>query len=371
MSILIISQPYDDHAGAVEWALKLRGHDVDMLFLQDFPAEITLSMNVHKDECAISVIADGVDKYRDEYAVVWNRRHAPPSLDEGFPLNEVDRKFATRIARRTYSEFLSVAYANAVWINETFASYAAINKLKQLVAAARCGFSVPETLLSNNINEIRNFVTRQPEQSIIKTFEQYQWRMDRKSLSIPTSIFDISTLEGHEESVRYSPSIFQPFIKKQYEVRATVLGEELVAAKLISKCDDSKVDWRFYASTSSVEIVPFLLPDDVKNKCIKLVKSLGLKFGCIDLICSEDDDFIFLEINQMGQFLWKEVASPEIQMLSAFILFIEREADLSPSTMNLPTWQEYLDTGAQEQYYARSEKHKPLVADVGVFERQV
>ncbi|MEJ2669125.1 MAG: MvdD family ATP-grasp ribosomal peptide maturase, partial [Gammaproteobacteria bacterium] len=33
---------------------------------------------------------------------------------------------------------------------------------------------------------------------------------------------------------------------------------------------------------------------------------LGLNFGCIDMILTPDDEFVFLEVNPNGQWLWVE-----------------------------------------------------------------
>lgn len=53
---------------------------------------------------------------------------------------------------------------------------------------------------------------------------------------------------------------------------------------------------------------------------------LGLLFGCIDLMVTPDDDYVFLEVNEMGQFLWIERANPDIRMLDTFCDFLIRSA---------------------------------------------
>jgi hypothetical protein len=40
--------------------------------------------------------------------------------------------------------------------------------------------------------------------------------------------------------------------------------------------------------------------------CRDLLTRLGLVFGCLDLIVTPDGRYVFLEINQMGQFLFIE-----------------------------------------------------------------
>ena len=55
---------------------------------------------------------------------------------------------------------------------------------------------------------------------------------------------------------------------------------------------------------------------------------LGLAFGCLDFIVTPDGKYVFLEVNQMGQFLWVEVANPDLLVLDAFChLLVSGTAD--------------------------------------------
>lgn len=56
--------------------------------------------------------------------------------------------------------------------------------------------------------------------------------------------------------------------------------------------------------------------------CRALMKRLGLVFGCFDFIVTPAGEYVFLEINQMGQFLWIEEANPDFPLLQMFCDFI-------------------------------------------------
>ncbi len=45
---------------------------------------------------------------------------------------------------------------------------------------------------------------------------------------------------------------------------------------------------------------------DIANKCIDLVKRLGLKFSAIDMVLTPSGKYYFLEINPNGQWAWLE-----------------------------------------------------------------
>lgn len=64
-------------------------------------------------------------------------------------------------------------------------------------------------------------------------------------------------------------------------------------------------DWRRYDLPNTPH-KPYALPMDLEQKCIALVKTLGLIFGCIDMIITPNNEYVFLEINPNGQWLWIE-----------------------------------------------------------------
>jgi glutathione synthase/RimK-type ligase-like ATP-grasp enzyme len=52
---------------------------------------------------------------------------------------------------------------------------------------------------------------------------------------------------------------------------------------------------------------PYTLPEEIESKCFELVRQLGLNFGCIDMILTPDNHYVFLDINPTAaQWLWVE-----------------------------------------------------------------
>ena len=73
------------------------------------------------------------------------------------------------------------------------------------------------------------------------------------------------------------------------------------------------------------------LPRAVEERCIALMRKLGLAFGCIDLIVTPEGEDVFLEVNEMGQFLWVEHSEPRSELLRCFAtLLLHRQ--LGPSS---------------------------------------
>lgn len=72
---------------------------------------------------------------------------------------------------------------------------------------------------------------------------------------------------------------------------------------IFSQLDDkTKLDFRNYNEENPNRNVPFKLPHEVENKLRNLFEQLDLNTGSIDLILTPKNDFVFLEINPVGQF---------------------------------------------------------------------
>jgi glutathione synthase/RimK-type ligase-like ATP-grasp enzyme len=51
------------------------------------------------------------------------------------------------------------------------------------------------------------------------------------------------------------------------------------------------------------------LPVETADRCRRLVGALGLTYGAIDLIVTTEGDYVLLEVNPAGQYLWLEEAA--------------------------------------------------------------
>jgi len=103
-----------------------------------------------------------------------------------------------------------------------------------------------------------------------------------------------------------NPIVLQAYIKKSFEVRYTVVGQDHHACKIESQSSSiANIDWRRYdiKNTPHSIIEP---PNYIKDKVSKLLDIFGLYFGALDFIVTPNGDWYFLEINTMGQWLWIE-----------------------------------------------------------------
>lgn len=322
--ILIISKPDDIHARAVRRGLERLGHDVCIWFCEHFPAAQHQSLTLDAGGSPRLLIQENGDSSTLEPGAirsVWMRRGRIPAAPD--LLHPDDKAFADR-ELSFYQRGLWAALApDGFWVNPYYCGRRADSKILQLGEARRAGLAIPETLISNSPDQIRSFLdTHSSDGVIYKPFAVTDWREDDgRILGTLTTVVAEDSLPD-DDMLAATPNIFQRRIPKAYEVRLTIMGGHAVAVKIDSQAHpEGDVDWRnIFATEFPLEEIA--LPAKVLHACRTIMKSLGLVFGCIDLIVTPDNDVIFLEVNEMGQWLWIEAHLPEICLLDAFCRFL-------------------------------------------------
>ncbi len=148
---------------------------------------------------------------------------------------------------------------------------------------AAAGFDLPETLVTNDPDLVREFRARHGD-------------IIYKSISGARSI--VTTLGLKDESrlpmIRWCPVQFQEQVKG-YDVRVHVLGAEVFATRIHSEATDYR-----YAGAQvgeSARLEPYDLPAEIAARCIRLTADLGLLFSGIDLLFAKDGRCICFEAN--------------------------------------------------------------------------
>ncbi|MEM6602917.1 MAG: hypothetical protein AAF621_02605, partial [Pseudomonadota bacterium] len=103
-----------------------------------------------------------------------------------------------------------------------------------------------------------------------------------------------------DTALKYSPVYFQNFIKKNYEVRLTIVDKKYFPVKIMSR---DEVDWRKFGN--DVKYSNCDIPEEILEKCMTFMQFFSMKFGCFDFII-QNECWYFLEMNANGQWLWLE-----------------------------------------------------------------
>ncbi len=114
-----------------------------------------------------------------------------------------------------------------------------------------------------------------------------------------TSLLNIT----EEYSKFFFPSLIQKYIKKKYELRVFFLHDQFYSMAIFSQSDETtRVDFRNYNRKNPNRNVPFELPIEIKVKLINLMNRLKLNSGSIDMIVTPNNEYVFLEVNPIGQY---------------------------------------------------------------------
>ncbi|MDP9119959.1 MAG: hypothetical protein M3O15_01085 [Acidobacteriota bacterium] len=316
--ILILTEADDFHAVAVAEALQRKGGEVLLWATSDFPSRTDESVHYNGSGRKISITGSGLQLCDPCFDVVWRRRPAFVSDPESV-LHPADRAFAEGECGVFRRSFLHLISPDAFWVNPIEGAARAGSKLLQHDAACRLGLQVPETLFSNSPTEIRTFLLRRGE-LVYKAFSPVGWKTsDRCWLPFTARLTEESLVS--DKILRLTPGIFQEVVPKLYELRVTVIGHRLFAARIFSQeTERGKLDWR--KSYDELRLEPATIPPLVADQCFALLDELGLVFGCFDFVVTPAGEHIFLEVNEMGQFLFVEryCALPLLDAFSEFLL---------------------------------------------------
>lgn len=188
----------------------------------------------------------------------------------------------------------------AKWINPLFATIQGERKLLQLSIAKKLGLKTPSTLVTNDPQKIKKFIKRKP--AIIKPISHGLQVTNEKTFSIYTSAINQNDIQD-EKQLFEVPSFIQEKIENKSDIRVTVIDKSIFAVS-IKKDNDEEIDWRKPTVIKSYSIIS--LPDEINDKLLKLNNELGLRYSAIDLIQTSEDDYIFLEVNPAGEWVWLE-----------------------------------------------------------------
>lgn len=287
-SILILADPKDSHALVVGRRLETNHHFA--VSISDFPTLATTQHRTYIDRDGMVECWSGVNL--DQVAAAWWRR---PIGQKPLTDGEEDAQFV----RREWMSYLygSLLLSGVPIINDPAKEKDAQYKATQLVAASSLGLRIPSTLASNDPAAIIDFWTTHNRDCIYKPFRQPPARfLDTRRL-LPEDFVDWSAIYG-------APIIVQERIAKRRDVRVNVFGSEVFAAHLDSLDEDNPLDWR--TMTSRLWKVHDL-PLETSSRLVQLVAEMGLQYGCIDLVQDVNGEYVFLEINPSGQFLFIEI----------------------------------------------------------------
>ena len=298
-TVLIITNEHDIHADAVVVELNKRNVPVFRFHPDDFPHACSVSIEIQDGSIEGEIVTASRTVAFKDICAAWYRR--PQSLFAGSgnllstQLNNYVRGQAM-LTLRALCESLQT-----LWVCHPHKLQRADIKALQLAEASKAGLKTPRTLISNRPAKVAAFIDQLggTECAIkpliplgVKNEEGYR-------LPLTTTL-----PKGHPlDSVAAAPNIFQPYVSKAAELRCVVIGKKIFSARINSQANENtSKDWR----GGAYQMEPFSLPEQVEASLLRLMDSFGINFASADMILTPEGEFVFLELNPNGQWLWLE-----------------------------------------------------------------
>jgi hypothetical protein len=243
-----------------------------------------------------AIKVDNIWYEAEQIGTIWYRR----------PERLKDERFANSAEGKCilgeWTEFIEGFFAHvpkSKWINYPSNNALASHKLEQLTTASTLGFEVPDTLGTQDRDSFREFFTKNQGQVVTKPIASgYLERSgsERDSL-IYTNQVHAQHLEDLDD-LSTCPTFFQQFIRKQFDVRITVVDGDIHAVALFAKDKNGqqRCDIR-RNNMADVAYEKIELPTAVRAAIEKLMNHYGLRFAAIDMAVAVTGEWFFFEIN--------------------------------------------------------------------------
>ena len=298
-TVLIITNELDEHADAVVLELNKRNIPVFRFHPDDFPRACSISIEIQDGR----IEGEISNQYRTvafkDICAAWYRR-AQNLFTESTSLTST--KIDNYVKAQSTSTLTTLCYGlQTFWVCHPHKLRRADIKALQLAEASKAGLKTPHTMISNDPARVAAFIDGLGEKECAIKPLIALGVSDEQGYRLPLT----ATLpKGYSlDSVALAPTIFQPYVHKLAELRCVVIGEKIFSARINSQAsEDTRKDWR--GGDSQLE--PFSLPGHVEVAIHRLMDSFEINFASLDMILTPEGEFVFLEINPNGQWLWLE-----------------------------------------------------------------
>lgn len=305
--VLVISTELDSHLDLVIKELNRRNIDCIKFFPEELPCYNFLTYGFYTKNEKFKFFGNLENKNRSidlgNLLSVWFRKPRPHIIS-----NDLAEKGVIDFSKKETENSLEWLYKilECRWVNNPVQIRYVSQKSYQLKVASKLSLKIPRSLITNNPSDAIDFFEECNGQVAIKPFSPPAVASKDGVCGLYTHKLEKDDL-SKIDFVKYAPCFFQEYIKKKSELRLTIVGNKIFSCEIDSQASkESRHDWRRSSKIFSVPHKIINLPFSLEKKCIRLVEELGLLFGAIDIIKTPEDQYIFLEVNPNGQWLWIE-----------------------------------------------------------------
>ncbi|WP_438422463.1 grasp-with-spasm system ATP-grasp peptide maturase [Aquimarina macrocephali] len=303
--ILIVSQHAGEHSTeeVIDW-LDHKKADYFRLNGNDLIEHCNFKIDVANNKATLSFPEREIEL--SKVKAFWYRRWLSGAyhyskyeelMDTPFNKMRFSQKLNSELLK--IKEYLRSSQKDKPWLSNM--EKVKVNKLDVLQKAKKYGITIPETIITNSKEEVIKFKNEHGSIIVKAISEAMMLSKNGTSYSAYTAILTDEIIESLPD--KFYASLLQNTVEKEYELRIFYLEGDFYGMAIFSQNDNqTSVDFRQYNHQKPNRRVPFKLPKSIEDKLTLLMKDLDLNTGSIDLIKTKSGDYVFLEINPVGQF---------------------------------------------------------------------
>jgi len=319
-TILIITNSGDLHADLVVTNLTEKGVTPFRINLNEFPRDFVLEYASDSDgwSATLTHTPSVSTLILNTVTAIWTRKTSEFAFPSGDQFSTQEKTYAKEETQHVLNSLLYSL--DCYWMNHPLAVRSALWKGEQALRATKMGFKTPPSLITNRPEAVVEFKGRVNHDIVLKAMSTSTLAAEKMEDGEQVVVRGLSTtivtddMMDSVESVQEIPCYFQAYTDKQFELRVTVIGNHVFAAKIDSQASEkTKVDLRDYSA--EIDYEAHTLPPEVEQRCREFVHSYNLQYGAMDIIVTPEGEYVFLENNPAGQFLFVEQLVPEFTMI--------------------------------------------------------
>jgi glutathione synthase/RimK-type ligase-like ATP-grasp enzyme len=186
-------------------------------------------------------------------------------------------------------------------LNDPWAQDLARLKPFQLWLARQVGLDIPKTVVTDSAERVLSYFDA--DEAMI--YKPVTWLATLQGEVLFTNRIGRQAVAEHTEEISRAPGIYQAEVSKACEYRVTIVDDTIFPVRIYSQeHSDTVIDWRRNHSALRYEKVK--LPDAIERAAFEIMRRCRLRFGAFDLIERPTGEFVFLEVNPAGNWLWLE-----------------------------------------------------------------
>ena len=300
--VLIISEELDPSTCRVMDWLHFKGFQVKRINGKTFFSNEYIQTITGESQEARFIYKNDTTFDAQKVTSIWYRRDELPKLLDRYSEVLKLEINSVKIDKYLNLEIASAKQALFAGINQSIKKlghyiYNKRQKIEMLLMAKKNNLQIPDTIITTSKKELIKF---KKERSIIisKSIDNYiNIEINGDKYSFFTEVISQDLIEKLPDI--FFPTLFQQKIEKVFDIRIFFIEGNFYSMAIFSEAKSKNIDFR---KNIARRHVPFDLPKDIQKKINGLMNNLALNTGSIDLILDENDNFIFLEVNPVGQY---------------------------------------------------------------------